>query len=167
MPTPTKTKTLTGRPLDWATATALKREPVYDMTSHGVLWPGWWLRAGGEYQQMPFYTRDFADGGPILEQAGIATRKGSNGVWYAMLSSDLGDGEGARWSQFTFKNVPKTASTSRECRFTGSSQLEAGLRCWVASKMGGVVDVPDELVQAETTQLEEQEESPPSPQERG
>jgi hypothetical protein len=166
VPTPTKTKTLAGRPLDWAVATALNREPVLDMTSHGLQWPGWWLRTGGEYQEMPFYTRDWADGGPILERAGIATRKSSKGIWHAMLSSDLGDRITAPWVDLAFTNVEKTEVSTRECRFSGRSLLEAGLRCWVTSKLGDVVDLPDELIQAETEQPDEPDE-PPTPHERG
>ena len=86
---------------------------------------------------------DWSQGGPLLENAGIATRRVSNGTWLAVKSSDLGDDEGARWSQFTFKDVPKTASTSRRKRFDGPTQLIAGLRCLVASKYGELVAVPE------------------------
>ena len=49
----------------------------------------------------------------------------------------------------------------------GSTILIAAMRCFVASKLGDVVDVPDALVEAEPEQADEPEDSPPSPQERG
>jgi hypothetical protein len=90
------------------------------------------------------YSTDWSQGGPIIEREGIATRR-SKGKWYAMLSDDLGDGERAQWTQFTFRNIPKGASTSRKCRYEGPTQLIAAMRCYVASKLGDEVEVPNEL----------------------
>lgn len=100
-------------------------------------------------QFMPDYdlyspSTDWGQGGPIKEREGIATRR-SKGKWYAMLSSDLGDGERAQWCKFTFIGVPKGASTSRRCLFDGETELQAAMRCYVASKLGDTAEVPDEL----------------------
>lgn len=91
-------------------------------------------------------SRNLLQGGALMSSEGIATRRHSNGTWYAMLSSDLGDHEGARWSLFTFKDVPRTASTSRRCRFDGPTQLIAAMRCLVARYLGDEVDVPEALL---------------------
>lgn len=99
-----------------------------------------WFKAYG-----PRYSTNWAQGGPIKEREGIATRR-SKGKWYAMLSDDLGDGERAQWCKYTFKGVPKGASTSRRCRFEGETELQAAMRCYVASKLGDTAEVPDELV---------------------
>lgn len=88
----------------------------------------------------------WAQGGPIKEREGIATRR-SKGKWYAMLSDDLGDGERAQWCLYTFRGVPKGASTSRRCRFEGETELQAAMRCFCCSKLGDIVDVPEELCQ--------------------
>lgn len=88
---------------------------------------------------------NWAQGGPIKEREGIATRR-SKGKWYAMLSDDLGDGERAQWCLYTFRGVPKGASTSRRCRFDGDTELQAAMRCYVASKLGDEAEVPDELL---------------------
>jgi hypothetical protein len=89
-------------------------------------------------------TTNWAQGGPIKEREKIATRF-SDGTWYAMLSSDLGDGERAPWTKFTFNGVPFPTTTSRLCRFEGSSELIAAMRCYVASKLGQEAEVPDDL----------------------
>ena len=120
-----------------------------------------WLVATCEYDELaakniqyPEYAKHYpkvspstnwALGGPILERERIAIRE-SKSKWYAMTSADLGDGERAQWVQFTFRNVPKTASTSRRCRFTGPTPLIAAMRCYVASKLGDEVEVPEELL---------------------
>ncbi len=136
-----------GLALDWMVAAALKRGPQYNHEGFGTVFRGWWLTKGGDYERMPAYSTDFSQGARILEMAGIATRRLSSGTWQAMLSSDLGDSEAARWSLFTLIGVPASASTTRQCRFTGPTQLSAGLRCYAASVLGEVVEVPDALAQ--------------------
>ena len=124
-----KTADLTGAALDWAVAKCETSEIAEN---------DWWFDHKG-------YFTDWTQGGPIIEREGIATRK-SKDKWYAMLSSDLGDGERAQWCQYTFRNVPSTASGSRRCRFDGPTPRIAAMRCYVASKLGDEVDVPEELM---------------------
>lgn len=155
-----KTSELTGTALDWAVAKAqgfrVRKNPftgtvfdkhlnfywVDEVDGAEVLRDVGWIKPGYLSDYRP--STDWAQGGPVKEREGIATRR-SNGKWYAMLSDDLGDGERAQWSKFTFRNVPRSASTSRQCRFEGATELQAAMRCFVASKLGDEVDVPGEL----------------------
>lgn len=127
-----KVSELTGPALDWAVA---KCEGVHSLPDFKV-----------QYACRDFhFSTDWSQGGPIIEREGIASRK-SNEKWYAMLSVDLGDSERAQWSQYTFKGVPSSASTSRRCRFEGSTPLIAAMRCYAARKLGEEVEIPGELL---------------------
>lgn len=121
-----KTSELTGVALDWAVGTALGRVPKYDMESHGSTWYGWWLAGWGyEYERLPSYSSDWAQGGPIIEREGIYLWRpyGVNGAWSAKLDS---------WQP--------------ERVIHDDKPLIAAMRCYVASKLGDEVDVPDELL---------------------
>ena len=116
----------TERQLDWLVAYAQGRTPTLNMNSHGRVWHGWWLATGGEYERMPNYSNDWAQGGPILERENISVGyQGHLGVpldslWYATNRVDA-------------------------CGF-GQKPLTAVLRCFVNSKLGDTVEVPDELL---------------------
>lgn len=134
------TAEMTGRALDWAVGyirclevTGGKPILARDMMAAAI-------RNG-----MASPSTDWAQGGPIKEKECIATRY-SKGKWYAMRSEDLGDGERAQWCKFTFRDAPKSVSTSRQCRFEAESELAAVMRCHVAHRLGTQVDVPDELL---------------------
>ena len=120
-----KTNELTGAALDWAVATALGRGPEYNMESHGRTWRGWWLAGPGyEYEPMPSYSTNWSQGGPIIEREQINTRVSTvGGEWVGFTDNGWGV-EG--WS-------------------TGPTPLIAAMRCYVASKLGDDVDVPEEL----------------------
>lgn len=137
-----KVNEASGQVLDWLVALAL----------------GWIMQDSDKGTRNVFYKKpngeltirslwrhstDWSQGGPIKEQAGIATRL-SKGVWYAMLSSDLGDGERAQWSEFTWQGV-SAKDKPRQIRFKGETELIAAMRCYVTSKLGEEVDVPKEL----------------------
>ena len=77
-------------------------------------------------------TTDWAHGGPIIEWKMIELTRGtenSNG-WTATI--DLYEGDAMRES----------------C--TGPTPLIAAMRCYVASKLGDEVEVPDELIKGES-----------------
>jgi hypothetical protein len=115
-----KTIDLTGPALDWAAAKAEGFTPNQAWT-HGkvALWKG---RA---YKYSP--STDWSQGGPIIEREDIGLRRG--------YSDDGGfDGWVAQvWTQNTvFEDGP--------------TPLIAAMRCYVASKLGDEIDVPDELI---------------------
>jgi hypothetical protein len=95
---------------------------------------------------------NWAQGGPISEQEGIAVRKqAKSGIWYAIAMKDLGDGQRASWNELTYIGGQRYGILSYEVhprrqRFEGPTELVAKLRCLVASRLGEEVDVPDELL---------------------
>ena len=130
-----------GAQLDWLVAKAQGRTPTFNMNSHGRVWHGWWLATGGEYERMPSYSTDWAQGGPITERECIAVlppitrRIGAErhafpvDYWRAMLQRD--------------ENEPATHGR-------GPTPLIAAMRCF-CSKLGDVVDIPEELCQQQNS----------------
>lgn len=131
-----KTSELTGAALDWAVAEAegLKIAVWYVKTiavlSHGVP------------RFVPFApSRDWSQGGPIVEREGIylrAIRKEGhklNGTWLAQ-PSDTNTGSMVQWVRRNY--WPNHY-------WSGPTPLIAAMRCYVASKLGDEVEIPDEL----------------------
>lgn len=140
---------LGGAPLDYLIAqiegVALTQATIkYQLETHGHMR----LQHGGAYQP----SLDWALAGPIIAREGIALREDpTTGIWYAMLSKDLGSGERAPWSEFTYAGGERFGPHShqirkRRQRFTGATAIEAALRCLVASKLGELVELPDEFM---------------------
>jgi len=112
-----KTSELTGAALDWAVA---KFEGITDWDSVDLV-----FRDDNFCWYEP--STNWAQGGPIIE------RKGINLGNYAKTP--------AQWSAWTF--APEQATG--EVQAYGTTALIAAMRCYVASKLGDEVDVPDEL----------------------
>lgn len=72
-----------------------------------------------------FYSTDWAHGGPIIEREGIQLRCGLGG-WVAL---------------------PYDSAFSEEAYQEGDTPLIAAMRCYVASKLGDEVELPEELNQ--------------------
>lgn len=122
-----KTKDLTGDALDWAVLKAIRpAEQVSIEDFRG-------RSAEGQ-----------ADA--IIQSQGIATRRLRNGVWLAIMSSDLGDEHAPAWNEFTMKGVPRHASTSRRQRYEGPTLDVAAMRCFVGFRMGDEVEIPEALL---------------------
>jgi hypothetical protein len=112
-----KVSELTGAALDWAVAMANDYKPrIYSTQSIRAQLP-----SGGVIAPfMPSF--NWAQGGPIIEREGIATREnGDSDDWYACK----------RWDNHG--------------KF-GATPLIAAMRCYVASKLGDEVEVPEELL---------------------
>jgi len=73
------------------------------------------------------YSTDWAQGGPIIEREGIGTRVDCRRV----------DGEFVGWWF--------SEDTQRENGSNGPTMLVAAMRCYVASKLGDEVEIPEEL----------------------
>jgi hypothetical protein len=74
-------------------------------------------------------TTDWSQGGPILSEARISRTIDHSGLWIAYWTDGYGEGDDAKkWMQ------------------CDRSELVAGLRCFVASKLGDEVEVPKELL---------------------
>lgn len=111
-----KTSELTGADLDWAVAKAW--QPVYT-DSHLVR-----VITGCEPGVEPFNpSTDWAQGGPIIEREEI-------GIW----PSESGDHDG-EWCARKISTYITYSPTP----------LIAAMRCYVASKLGDEVEIPEEL----------------------
>ena len=122
-----KTSELSGAALDWAVAQALEYttstlDLLYDIKSYSQFHP----------------STDWAQAGPIIEREDISFRKyhrldsEAHGKYYARICRESG----------TMVCWHKTTGHQQ----TGPTPLIAAMRCYVASKLGEYVDVPEELV---------------------
>ena len=100
-----KTSELTGAQLDWAVSKAI-----------------------GEYKpvEVPSYSTDWAQGGPIIEREKIDV------FWQSITGSFVGSA--ARGRKVGWRHLQY-----------GPTPLIAAMRCYVASKLGDEVEVPEEL----------------------
>ncbi len=78
--------------------------------------------AGADFEIKP-YSTDWAQGGPIIEREKIRL----------MHTEELGD---SPWSAIV---------QSQHCAEFGPTPLIAAMRCYVASKLGEEVEIPEEL----------------------
>jgi hypothetical protein len=111
-----KTTELTGVALDWAVATAERIAFEFDC---GAL-----IINGSDYY-CP--SEDWAQGGAIIEREEIELTRGSPDANEWVATIDLFEGDVMRESQ------------------SGETPLIAAMRCYVASKLGDEVEIPEEL----------------------
>ena len=79
------------------------------------------------------YSTDWSQAGPIIEREGIAT-----------AHFNYGDGQTKEWRAEILDGGGYFASI--EFTHTGPTPLIAAMRCFVASKLGDEVEIPDELL---------------------
>lgn len=121
-----KTSELTGAALDWAVAkcegikvVAVKggRATFSDPTDDGAL------------NEMPInYSTNWAQGGPIIEREDIS------------VSREFQSGR-VEWAAWT----PAPIRDDAEAFGYGPTPLIAAMRCYVASKLGDEIEIPEEL----------------------
>jgi hypothetical protein len=124
-----KTSELTRAALDWAVDKCEGRGFVFGETDYT---DGRTYQRGTAQATGPHYSSDWSQGGPIIEREGICVRQRmGETVWWSDYanSQPAPDGTGYR---FLFKQGP--------------TPLIAAMRCYVASKLGDEVDVPEELL---------------------
>jgi hypothetical protein len=78
----------------------------------------------GEIDDPHFYSTDWALAGPIIEREGITVAPDDVAPWCAFI--DRG--------------------TAEDVIYSGTTPLIAAMRCYVASKLGDEVEVPEELL---------------------
>ena len=115
-----KTQDLIGPALDWA---------VDEAQGQGSTYLKWW-NAGGDKrftycEIMRAYSTDWSQGGPIID----AMFKDG------LQLSQAGTGAGNQ----------RCWASRKERYWHGPTPLIAAMRCYVASKLGDEVDIPDEL----------------------
>ncbi len=115
-----KTNELTGLALDWAVAKCEGRSEPEVVNNFPVAWYTW---------PNTHYSTNWAQGGPIIEREGISIRyseKDARGAWYAVLGPNR--------------------FLSPDHEGSGPTPLIAAMRCYVASKLGDEVEIPEGLV---------------------
>jgi hypothetical protein len=120
-----KTSELQGAALDWAVAKAEGVDGYIVNESFMTRWTDDECEDGVDYH----YSTDWAQGGPIIERERISIE-------------DCQDGAGLYWEATRIE--PPAVSEAR-----GPTPLIAAMRCYVASKLGDEVEVPDELLEKE------------------
>lgn len=135
------TRDLTGATLDWAVAKAMGHNNGIPQALLGIR-----VRGFGHELVTWQPSTDWSQGGPIIEREGILLRSlrraghSMDGTWLAML--DAGNtGSMVQWVKRT--DWPRHY-------LSGPTPLLAAMRCYVVSKLGEAVDVPDELAQRAT-----------------
>lgn len=116
-----KTSEATNLQLDWAVAKSTQLEV---QILHGACY--YWRTPIKRDVFKP--SNDWAQGGPILSSERISRTIDHSGLWVAYWTDGYGEEDYCKkWMQ------------------CDRSELVAGLRCYVASKLGDEVDVPEEL----------------------
>lgn len=80
----------------------------------------------------------------LIEEFGIATRKHSNGKWYAMMQQDAGDTTRMHWTPMTYRNAGCPSHNHkgpRPCYWVGRTVLEAAMRCLVGWHLGEDIEL--------------------------
>jgi hypothetical protein len=133
-----KVSTATTNQLDWLVATC-EGLPVNINSSDDIIARRLYSLTPDEVAALPrpkpyctvpgfgqaAFSSDWSQGGPIIERENIFLSPGSENMW---PSARTADGMDTGW-------------------VTGETKLIAAMRCYVASKMGDVVEVPDQLVE--------------------
>lgn len=116
-----KTSELMGTALDWVVAKCEGFEIVAVRKDRATFLDH---ADGGSLNEMKInYSTDWAQGGPIIEREAITTRPLAK----------------ARWEADTFDR------DGNEFLFDGPTPLIAAMRCYVASKLGDEVTIPEAL----------------------
>jgi Protein of unknown function (DUF2591) len=118
-----RTSELTGAALDWATAKCGGHQAVF---TNGTLRPVF-RKCEAVKDTWPSYSTDWSQGGPIIERERISVEYTGNA--------------GRAW----FAKPPGSATRVRRQMMDGPTPLIAAMRCYVASKLGDEVEVPEEL----------------------
>lgn len=130
-----KTSELTGAALDWAVEFAqqiqFNETRVVKICRQELTTPAW-IEVENNPGSAPHfhrasYSTDWAQGGPIIERE-----------WLDVIPWQNKSDEGMRWYCDQYDG--------NLCRQYGPTPLIAAMRCYVASKLGDEVEIPEELV---------------------
>ena len=123
-----KVSEATGIQLDWLVARALD---LYVYISEYAESP--WLMVSSEMfdYRCPEFSTDWSYGGPLIEREGITVVK-LNDLYFPK-----GNEAGLHWEAL-YK------ATTQVVTHYGTTPLIAAMRCYVASKLGDEVEIPDE-----------------------
>ena len=134
-----QTQALIGPALDWAVATCRGYVNLHRRELKGYEVPTTVLamsRPDGGFEWVEFddldYNRDWDRCGPIIEQESIGIQ----------MAYPAEGGKPALWYAAAFSHCVEAPA-----RAHGPTPLVAAMRCFVLSKLGNVVDVPNELLE--------------------
>jgi hypothetical protein len=93
---------------------------------------------GQRFMRLHKYSNDWAQGGPIIEREGINTFK------YNKISEEEPD----KWCAHKVVPRPNLEGSTNMTAIApeGPTPLIAAMRCYVASKLGDEVEIPEELL---------------------
>lgn len=121
-----KTSELTGSALDWAVAKILGLNVYVPPFAEKP-----WLQIRNNLNRTvmcPSWSTDWEAGGLLLTQAKISRTIDHSGLWIAYWTDGYSEGAGSnKWMQ------------------CDKDELVAGLRCFVAMKLGNEIEIPEEL----------------------
>lgn len=129
-----KTSELTGKALRWAVAQCEGVECDEDNE------PIWFELDGPHAPRHPYEPdTDWPQGGPIIEREITKVFRNVGGTWSAMVLKDV---------SIPPEDRGTSLALTRRAQWNGAgpTPLIAAMRCYVASKLGDEVDVPDELL---------------------
>ncbi len=126
-----KTAELTGAALDWAVAYCEGlTNPLFSRHTAGQCW----INVGPTGHDVFAPSTDWFQGGPIIERERIALWHGPTG-WYATPTTATG-----------YTGEDYYIDVTEDDGVFGPTPLVAAMRCFVASKLGAEVDVPEGLL---------------------
>lgn len=118
-----KTAELTGAALDWAVAKCEGETVKWEGKGTHAFLTTHEIRVLADWDTAQEYTpsTDWAQGGPIIEREGLSLTQ--------------------------FSDYPQwTAKHPYSICYDGPTPLVAAMRCYVASKLGAEIDIPEELI---------------------
>jgi hypothetical protein len=118
-----KTSEATGPALDWLVAKCEGKFKSFNFYLHEST--GAFMLESGDVSFLYSPSMQWKDGGPIIEREWLCVDRLMNGAWVATKRTDTGD-------SMLFAQI-------------GPTPLIAAMRCYVASKLGDEVEVPEEL----------------------
>ena len=120
-----KTSELTGAALDWAVAKCEGHESRCSWMLEKEGYAAWQAYEMAWGNPLPNYFTNWSQGGPIIERERICIDIGHDGVWLAYTKQNYED--------------------AKEFMHVGPTPLIAAMRCYVASKLGNEIELPEEL----------------------
>jgi hypothetical protein len=126
-----KTNELTGAALDWAVAKAENASPDTGWLLLGVCW---YKRDEEGVSHLFQPSTNWSQGGPIIGREWIKLFPNVGGAWSAQIRHTKSH------PLVAYKVIAGWTNAA------GPSPLIAAMRCYVASKLGGAVDVPEGVI---------------------
>lgn len=137
-----RTSELTGAALDWAVAKCEDPDLVWDESSEGFVFsmdnPLCFL---SEFEP----SADWYQGGPIIEREGIGIYRECTRDW-ERVPAPLSPGTTWEAIAGTYYVGEHECPGAHGVTCEGPTPLIAAMRCFVASRLGDEVDIPQELI---------------------